>query len=112
MNIGYLLSNSTNKYPERVALISEEGRWTYRAFNERTSRLANALLDAGLKKGDRIAILFHNSSYFVEAYFAAVKLGLVATPINYRFAGPEMVYIINDSQPDVLFYGPEFEEIL
>jgi acyl-CoA synthetase (AMP-forming)/AMP-acid ligase II len=112
MNIGYLLSNSTNKYPERVALISEEGRWTYRAFNERTSRLANALLDAGLKKGDRIAILFHNSSYFVEAYFAAVKLGLVATPINYRFAGPEMVYIINDSQPDVLFYGPEFEETL
>jgi len=112
MNVGYLLSNSTNKYPERVAIISEEGRWTYKAFNERTNRLANALLDAGLKKGDRIAILFHNSSYFVEAYFAAAKLGLVATPINYRFAGPEMVYIINDSQPDVLFYGSEFEETL
>ena len=45
MNIGYLLNNSASKYPDRTAIISEEGRWTYRAFNERTNRLAGALLD-------------------------------------------------------------------
>ena len=112
MNVGYLLSNSANKYPERVAVISDEGRWTFKAFNQRTNRLANALLTAGLKKGDRIAILLHNSSYFVEAYFAAVKIGLITTPVNFRFAGPEIVYLINDSQPDALIYGSEFEETL
>lgn len=112
MNIGYLLSNSANKYPERCAIISEEGRWTYEAFNERTDRLASALLYAGLTKGDRIAILHYNSSYFVEAYFAAVKIGLVPTPVNFRFTGPEIVYVLNDSQPRMLFYGSEFEETL
>ena len=112
MNLGYLLSNSANKYPERWAIISEEGRWTYKAFNERVNRLANALLNAGLKKGNRIAILFYNCSYFVEVYFAAVKIGLVPTPINFRFAGPEIVSVLNDAQPCMLFYGPEFEKTL
>ena len=93
MNIGSLLNNSANKYPERPAVISEEGRFTYNEFNQRTNRLANALLSAGLGKGDRIAILFYNSSYFVEVYFAAVKVGLVATPVNFRFAAPEIIYV-------------------
>ena len=112
MNIGYLLSNSAHKYPERLAIISEEGRWTYKAFNERVNRLAGALMNVGLKKGDRIAILFYNCSYFVEVYFAAVKIGLVPTPVNFRFAGSEIVYVLNDSQPRMLFYGPEFEKTL
>ena len=112
MNVGYLLSNAANKYPERLAIISDEGRWTYRAFNERTNRLAGAMLDAGLKKGDRIAILLFNSSYFVESYFAAVKIGLVVTPVNFRLSGREIEYVLNDAQPLLLIYGPEFEKTL
>jgi acyl-CoA synthetase (AMP-forming)/AMP-acid ligase II len=109
MNIGSLLKNSANKYAERLAIVSEEGRWTFEAFDQRTGRLAGAMLNAGLKKGDRVAILFFNSSYFAEVYFAALKVGLVATPVNFRLAGPEIVYILNDAQPGILFYGPEFE---
>ena len=112
MNIGFLLNNAARKYPSRLAIISEEGRWTFEDFDKRTSRLAGAMLKAGFEKGDRVGILFFNSSYFVEAYFAAVKAGLVATPVNFRFAGPEMVYVLNDSQADILFYGPEFETTL
>ena len=112
MNIGSLLDNSASKYPERAAVISQEGRYTYKAFNERTNRLANALLNAGLEKGDRIAILFYNGSHFVEAYFAAAKIGVVATPVNFRFAAPEIVYVINDAQPELIFYGTEFEETI
>ena len=112
MNLGYLLNNSASKYPEKTAIISDEGRWTYRAFNKRTNRLASAMLNAGLKKGDRIAILLHNCSYFVEAYFAAVKIGLVVTPVNFRFTGREIVYVLNDAQPLLLIYGPEFEKTL
>ena len=112
MNIGYLLNISASKYPEKTAIISEEGRWTYKAFNERTNRLAGALINAGLKKGDRIALLFYNGSYFVESYFAAVKIGLVVTPVNFRFTGREIEYILNNAQPIALFYGPEFEETL
>ena len=112
MNVGYLLNNSANKYPERLAVISDEGRWTYRAVHERTNRLAGAMLDAGLKKGDRIAILFFNGNYFVESYFAAVKIGLVVTPVNFRLTGREIEYVLNDAQPLLLIYGPEFEKTL
>jgi acyl-CoA synthetase (AMP-forming)/AMP-acid ligase II len=112
MNLGSLLNITASKYPERTAIISAEGRWSYRAFDERTNRLAGAFLNAGLAKGDRIALLFYNSSYFVEAYFAAVKIGLVATPVNFRFTGSEIVYVLNDAQPLMLLYGPEFEKTL
>ncbi len=112
MNIGYLLHNSASKYPERTAIISDEGRWTYSDLNERTNRLAAAMLNAGLKQGDRIAILLYNSSFFVEAYFAAVKIGLVVTPVNFRFTGREIDYVLNDAQPLLLIYGPEFEKTL
>ena len=112
MNVGNLLNNSASKYPEKTAIISDDDRWTYRAFNKRTNRLAGAMLDAGLKKGDRIAILLHNCIYFVEAYFAAVKIGLVVTPVNFRFTGREIDYVLNDAQPLLLIYGPEFEKTL
>ena len=112
MNLGKLLNITASKYPARTAIISQEGRWSYKALDEKTNRLAGALLNAGLKKGDRIAILFYNSSYFVEAYFAAVKIGLVVTPVNFRFTGPEITYVINDAQPLMLLYGPEFEKTL
>ena len=77
MNIGYLLHNSAGKYPEKTALVSDEGRWVYEELNQRTNRLAGAMLNAGLKKMDRIALLLYNSRYFVEVYFAAVKIGLI-----------------------------------
>ena len=112
MNIGYLLNNTASKYPERAAIISDEGRWTFKDLNERTNRLAAAMLNAGLKKGDRVAILLYNSSYFVEAYFAAVKIGLVVTPVNFRFTGCEIEYVLNDAQPLLLIYGAEFEKTL
>jgi acyl-CoA synthetase (AMP-forming)/AMP-acid ligase II len=112
MNVGRLLSNSAQKYPERLAIISEDRRWTFEAFDQRTGQLAGAMVKAGLKKGDRVAILFFNSSYFVEVYFAAIKVGLVATPLNFRFAGPEIVYVLNNSQASILFFGSEFETTL
>ena len=112
MNIGYLLQNSASKHPETMAIISDEGRWTYEDLDRRTNRLAGAMLKAGLKKGDRIAILLYNSLYFVEAYFAAVKIGLIVTPVNFRFTGSEIAYVLNNAQPCLLVYGPEFETTL
>ena len=112
MNVGSLLNITASKYPARTAIISEEGRWTYTALKARTDQLAGALINAGLKKGDRIAVLFFNCSYFVESYFAAVKIGLVVTPVNFRLTGPEIEYILNDAEPILLFYDPEFEQTL
>jgi fatty-acyl-CoA synthase len=67
------------------------------------------MIKAGLKKGDRAAILFFNSAYFAETYFASVKAGLIATPVSFRLAAPEILFILNNSQAKILFYDPEFE---
>lgn len=112
MNVGLLLSTSARKYPHRPAIIFEEERWCFKDLDSRCGQLAGAMQKAGLQKGDRVGILFYNSRYFVEVYFAAVKIGLIATPINFRLAGPEIAYILNDAKPGILFYGPEFETTL
>jgi acyl-CoA synthetase (AMP-forming)/AMP-acid ligase II len=110
LNVGYLLSNSASKYPRRTALATDEGAYTFRYLDQRCGRLAGALLAAGLKPGDRAAMLSYNSAYLVEAYFAAVRVGLTAAPVNFRLVGPEAAYILNHSGAKVLIYVREFEE--
>lgn len=111
MNVGFLLSNSAAKHPLQEAVVSDYSRLTYARFEERSARLSDAMLKAGLKKGDRVCLLFHNGSPFVEVYFAAVRVGLVATPVNFRFVGEEIAFILNDSGASALFHGPEFRAV-
>ncbi len=70
---------------------------TYAQWDERASRLANALLGLGLVKGDRVALLAHNCVEWLEWYVALARAGLVAVPINFRLAGPEVAYIVQHS---------------
>lgn len=110
MNVGYLLYNSAAKFPHREAIVSDQGRLDYRRFEQRVAHLAGAMLSAGLQRGERVAILYLNGAPFVETYFAAVRVGLVATPVNFRLVAPEIAYILNDSGAAALFHGPEFTE--
>lgn len=112
MNVGYVLANSAAKFPQREAIICDQGRMTYGLFENRVARLAGAMLAAGLTRGERIALLFYNGGPFVETYFAAVRVGLVATPISFRLVGDEIVYILNDSGAAALFHGPEFHSVI
>ena len=111
-NLSAILKNTVEKYPDRTALIHLEFRWTYEELNSRVNRLADSLLSMGVKKDDGIALMFFNSNHFVEVYFAAVKIGAVAVPVNFRFVGPEIEHIINDSEATIFFYGNEFQEII
>jgi fatty-acyl-CoA synthase len=108
MNVGYLLANSAAKFPQQEAVVSDQGRSTFIQFEQRVAQLAGAMLAAGLKRGERVALLFYNGSPFAETYFAAVRVGLVATPVNFRLVGQEIVHILNDSGAASLFHGPEF----
>ena len=71
---------------------------TFRQWNERSCRLANALLGLGLAKGDRVAILAYNCVEWMEIYVALAKAGLVAVPINFRLVGSEIRYIVDDAE--------------
>ena len=108
MNVGSLLTMQADKFPDRTALIYENKRFTYRQFNQRSNRIAQALLSFGLQKGDRVATLLFNSLELVEVFMGAAKVGGVFTPINFRLAAEEVIYLVNHSDARVFAFGEEF----
>jgi fatty-acyl-CoA synthase len=88
--------------------VQGDRRITYREALAETNRLANALIDAGLQPGDRVAILSKNSIEYAILYYAASKAGVVPVPLNYRLAATEWAYIINDAGAKLLIAADEF----
>lgn len=70
---------------------------SYGEAGVQTDRIASALAESGLEKGDRVAILAKNCLDYALIYYGAFKAGVIAVPLNYRLAGPEWAYIINDA---------------
>jgi len=86
-----------------------EGRQTsFAEFDRKTNRVANALKALGIKQGERIAYLGKNSDAFFELLLGAIKANVVMAPVNWRLAGPEVAFIVEDCKAPVLFVGPEF----
>ena len=85
---------------------------SYLDLDKNSNRTANGLLAHGLKKGDRIAFLGKNSPVYFELIAAAAKSQTVVTPINWRLAGPELVYVLNDCQAKLIFADAEYYEAL
>jgi fatty-acyl-CoA synthase len=89
----------------RTAIYFEGKSLTYAELNERVNRLCNALRDLGIGKGDRVAVLSENTYKYLEIYFAAGKLGISVTPLNFRLADPEIIHITDDSESTVFAGG-------
>src|SRR5699024_10789389 len=76
----------------RIAVTAGDLELTYQQFGERIIRLANALTDRGVNRGDRVAYLGENSIEFLEALFALGSIGAVFVPLNTRLAAPEVAF--------------------
>jgi long-chain acyl-CoA synthetase len=98
--------NFAKMQPGRIALSFEGAETTYAEFERHTNQVANALIAAGVKPGDRVAFFGKNSDTYFEVFFGAAKMGGVTAPINWRLAGPEVAYILKDSRAPILFVGP------
>ena len=81
---------------------------TWRVFNEKANRFANALVSRGIGKGDKVAILMMNCLEWLPVYFGILKTGALAVPLNFRYSSDEIEYCLNLSESDVLVFGPEF----
>jgi len=97
-------------YPDKIATVFEGIRITYRELDSRVNRFANALLDLGCKKGDRLTILAENTYKYLEVYFAAAKVGMSVTPLNFRLSDKEVIQIVNDSEAIIFIVGDGYEE--
>lgn len=105
MLIGDMPVRNANKFPGKIAIVSEEATLTFKTLNERVNCLANALLKKGLNKGDRIGVLIHNCHQFIEIYFAAAKTGGIFCPYNNHLKKSELRDILDYSTPKFLFFG-------
>jgi acyl-CoA synthetase (AMP-forming)/AMP-acid ligase II len=98
--------------PEKVALICEERALTFTQYNARANRAANALQKLGIRGGDRVALMIHNSLEWFEASASLSKLGAVRVPINYRLRSHEVAYIVNDSGATAIIVGAELVPVI
>ena len=114
-NIGQVLTDQARLQPSRIGARDLSREMTFKQWNQRACRLAQALIGSGLKKGDRFAVLAYNRIEWVEIIAAAAKAGLVAVPINFRLTGPETKFIIEDSGAKAILVedalAPSMEEI-
>jgi fatty-acyl-CoA synthase len=110
MNLGEWTFKRALTYPQRCFLKEEDKQYDNRRFNQQVNKMAHALIDLDIKKGERVATLMVNSSEFLEIFFACAKIGAIIVPVNFNLAMPELEYIINDSAPRVLIYSSNFVE--
>jgi acyl-CoA synthetase (AMP-forming)/AMP-acid ligase II len=108
MNLGQMLKVNAKRFPNTIALQDSERAFTYPETNRRVNKLAHSLVSLGLDKGDKVAVLLENSIEIVEVYLATAKTGLVIVPINFRLVGPEVEYIVNNSDAQALIVHDEF----
>ena len=112
MTMGDILRRTAGRVPEKTALILDEQSLTFDQLNRRVNRLAHALLGLGLQKGDRVAVLSHNSIEFYEIYLALCKTGGVMVPINNLLREREMSRDLAYVSPRFIFYQPEFSAMV
>jgi len=91
LHVGDVVKMHAINIPDKVAIKDEFRQATFKEWEERANRLANALSDMGMKKGDRFAILAYNCIEWMEIYAAAAKGGQITVPIMFRLAPPSRI---------------------
>ena len=108
--IGHHAANRPNQIAQVNLQTGDE--FTWKQMNERTSRLASALIaDFGVGYRTRVMVLANNHTSLFEVQFACWKLGAIFVPVNWRLTVPELSFIAGDCEPEVLIHDNEFAEL-
>ncbi len=108
MNIGSLFSRHARYRPDHLAVVCGDQRLTWLEFNKSINRLANALIDMGIRKGDKVATILPNCLELLEVYWAVAKAGAVVVPLSTLLLGQAMKSLLNDSDAIVLISNAGF----
>ncbi|MHA6250510.1 class I adenylate-forming enzyme family protein [Oceanobacillus sp. CAU 1775] len=100
--------------PKKIAIIDSATNesWTYEELFERVKKTASYFQTKGIEKGDRVALLAPNQISYFDFFFAAMKLGAIFVPLNWRLATDELRYCVEDSNPKLIGVAPTFKENL
>jgi acyl-CoA synthetase (AMP-forming)/AMP-acid ligase II len=104
LTLGELLEEHRRARPQQVAVVDDGVRLTYPAFADRVQRLANALEDAGVRRGERVLWLAQNHAGVLEGIIACGQLGAMFCPANWRQTADELAFVIDDLEPCLIVW--------
>ena len=107
LHLGEIIAMNAQLFPDKPGGRDLTRSMTFRQWNDRACRLANALIGMGLGQGERIAVLAYNCLEWLEIYTAVAKAGLVAVPVNFRLVGPEIRYIVENAEAAAIIVQDE-----
>jgi long-chain acyl-CoA synthetase len=107
-----LLDSAARRYPRHRAIVFYDHPLTYRELSDGVNRFANALVDLGVKKGDRVGLLLPNSPQTVIAYYGALKAGAVVVSMNPLFTADELVQQIVDAGAQTIVAFSVFQRLI
>jgi acyl-CoA synthetase (AMP-forming)/AMP-acid ligase II len=110
MNFVNYLDDAAAEAPADIAVTDPRRELTYEELAAETDAFANALVDLGVDAGDRVALYLPNSTALVVSYFGAMKRGAIPFPVNMRFEGPEVEYVLDDAGAKMLVTVGQFED--
>lgn len=102
------LQRQTHAFPERTVLITPSKSWTYAELDAESNRIAQGLLALGIGAGDRVGCLTKHTAECALLTFAAMKLGAVCAPFNWRLAAPELDYAVGQNEIKFLLADAAF----
>ncbi len=111
MEIPDIVRNAVKRFPTRTCVMEGSRSLTFAETEARASTLVGAIQAAGLRRGDRVALLAENELEYLEIQVAAMRAGVILVPLNYRLATPELEYILKDCTPRLLIHGPGYENV-
>ncbi|GAA4539195.1 class I adenylate-forming enzyme family protein [Pseudonocardia xishanensis] len=112
MTLDSLVRRGASSFPDKLAIHDADRSLTYGQLDADVDGLAAALLELGVRKGDRVASLFFNEWQAFVVYFAVVRLGALIVPINHRLVGAEVAFQLSQADCAVLVYCDELEAVV
>ena len=111
-DVASIVRDNARKQPNAVSLVLGDRTLTWAQLLSRSAQVAQGLRRAGVKPQYRVAFLDKNGIEHFEVFYGCALLNAVSVDVNWRLAAPEVAYIVNDSEAEVLIVGQEFVAIL
>ncbi len=107
-----ILKRAVKLYPEKVAVVDGDVRWTYKDVEKRVYQVFHAEQGMGISPGGRVAMLDFNSYRYLELYFGMALTGDVLLPLNIRLSATEYTYILNNAEAEAIIFHADFKPMI
>ncbi|MDZ7697846.1 MAG: AMP-binding protein [Deltaproteobacteria bacterium] len=112
MHAGIMVKMNAINYPDKLGWQDKNNEFTFKEWNDRSCRFANALRDLGVGHQDAFAVLAFNRGEWMDIYAGCAKSGQMVVPIMFRLAGPDIEYITNHSECKAFVVEEPFVELI